>query len=274
MSEYGNHLSEPPDTCANMPTMNAVHSLADLLSAAQAGVAFTGAGISTESGIPDFRRPGGVWARHRPVQYDEFVASREARVRFWQQRIEVYRDFANASPNDGHKAIARLEQLGKIAAVVTQNIDGLHQLAGSRRVIELHGTARIVACIDCGKEWTPEEIHARVQAGDEAPDCDACGAPLKSKTISFGQAMPQDAMREATELSKQADLYLAIGSSLVVEPAASLPRLAKQYGAALVIINKTETPLDEIADLVIHDSIGPTLRTALERMNPPLHEQP
>lgn len=254
-----------------MPIMDVVHSLAELVSAAQAGVAFTGAGISTESGIPDFRSPGGVWSRHRPVQYDEFVSSREARVRFWKQRMEAYRDFADARPNDGHKAIARLEELGRIAAVVTQNIDGLHQLAGSRRVVELHGTARIVACIDCGKEWTPEVIHARVQAGDEAPDCEACGAPLKSKTISFGQAMPEDTMREATELSMQADLYLAIGSSLVVEPAASLPRLAKQYGAALVIINKTETPLDAIADLVIHDSIGATLRTTLERMSPSRH---
>ncbi len=201
------------------------------------------------------------------MYYDEFVASRQARVRFWRQRIEVYRDFADAKPNDGHKAVARLEELGKIVAVVTQNIDGLHQLAGSKRVVELHGTARVVACINCGKEWTPEEVHARVEAGDEAPDCDSCGGPLKSKTISFGQAMPEDVMREAAELSTRAKLYLAIGSSLVVEPAASLPRLAKKHGAILVIINKTETPLDAVADLVIREPIGKILRSALERVD-------
>lgn len=225
--------------------------------------------MSTESGIPDFRSHGGVWSRHRMVMYDEFLASREARQEYWKMRTELYREFAQAKPNDGHRAIARLEQLGKVSAVVTQNIDGLHQDAGSRRVIELHGTARGVACIGCGKEWTPEEVIAQVEAGDEAPDCDECGAPLKSKTVSFGQPMPEDAMEEATQLSMQADVYLAIGSSLVVEPAASLPRLAKGHGATLVIINKTETPLDSMADLVIREPIGETLRAVLDRCDPP-----
>ena len=146
-----------------------------------------------------------------------------------------------------------------------QNIDGLHQDAGSRRVIELHGTGRIVACIGCGKQWPPEEIVARVRAGDEAAECDACGCPLKSKTISFGQAMPEAEMAEAARLSIQADVYLAIGSSLVVEPAASLPRMAKEYGAKLVIINRTETPLDDLADLIIREPIGQTLRAAAQR---------
>lgn len=245
--------------------MDSIERLAELLGKAVAGIAFTGAGISTESGIPDFRSPGGVWSRHKMVMYDEFVASREARVRYWTMRVQLYREFGRAEPNDGHRALARLEELGKIVAVVTQNIDGLHQEAGSKRVIELHGTARVVGCIGCGKEWPPAEVLKRVEEGDEAPDCDECGAPLKSKTISFGQAMPIEAMETATRLSAEADVYLAIGSSLVVEPAASLPRLAKSKGATLVIINKTETPLDHLADVVIREPIGETMRTVLAR---------
>ncbi len=240
--------------------------LAEVLGSARSGIAFTGAGISTESGIPDFRSPGGVWSKHRVVMYDEFLASREARVRYWKMRVELYGEFGGAKPNDGHKAIARLEQLGKIAAVVTQNIDGLHQDAGSRDVVELHGTGRIIECIGCHREWSPEEVLARIEAGDDAPDCEDCGAPLKSRTISFGQPMPVTEMEEAARLSAEADVCLAIGSSLVVEPAASIPRLAKQQGATLVILNKTETPLDPLADLVIREPIGPTLRAAVARV--------
>lgn len=241
-----------------------VEKLAEMISRAKRGIAFTGAGISTESGIADFRSPGGIWDRHTPVYFDEFVASREARVRYWQMRIELYKEFEGAQPNAGHRVLAGLEESSQLAAIITQNIDGLHQLAGSKRVIELHGTARIIACIACGKEWSPPEVHAMIEAGDAAPDCDECRSPLKSKTISFGQAMPEKKMGEAAELSKEADLYLAIGSSLVVEPAASLPRMAKQYGATLVIINKTPTPLDPYADLVINESIGETLEAAVE----------
>lgn len=236
--------------------------------ASRCGVVFTGAGISTESGIPDFRSPGGFWSRNTPIDFSEFVASREARVLFWQQRIAMYRDFAHAKPNAGHFAVARLESLGHITGVITQNIDGLQQLAGSRRVIEIHGTARIVACISCGKEWTPEAVHARVEAGDEAPDCDACGAPLKSKTISFGQAIPAQAMLEAAQLCRDCDLCLVIGSSLVVEPAASLPRLAKSSGARLVILDRDATPLDHMADLVIREPIGATMSSLVERLVP------
>lgn len=240
--------------------MESTTRLANLVKGARTVVAFTGAGISTESGIPDFRSPGGVWSRHKPVYYDEFVSSRAARVRYWKMRIEAYRDFATAKPNVGHLALARLEELGLLRGVITQNIDGLHQLAGSRRVIELHGTARLVACIACGREWSPEEIHTRIESGDDAPDCEDCGAPLKSKTVSFGQAMPVEAMADAECLAIEADLFLAIGSSLVVEPAASLPRIAKSGGATLVIINATETPLDAAADLIIRSPIGKTLR--------------
>ena len=243
--------------------MSDVEKLAEMIERTTQGVAFTGAGISTESGIADFRSPGGLWDRHQPVYYSEFVASREARVRYWQMRIELYEELRDAQPNAGHQVLAKLEERGQLAAVITQNIDGLHQLAGSQQVIEIHGTARVIACISCGKEWSPPDVHAMIEAGDDAPDCDECGSPLKSKTISFGQAMPEKEMREAAELTKAADLYLAIGSSLVVEPAASLPRMAKKYGATLVIINKTPTPLDPYADLVINESIGETLQAAV-----------
>lgn len=241
--------------------------LKKFVASASRGVAFTGAGISTESGIPDFRSPGGIWSKHRTIYFDEFVASRDARIEYWKQRVVLYREFATASPNDGHKALVELERRGHLQAIVTQNIDGLHQLAGSRRVVELHGTARVIGCITCDKEWPPDVVHAWIEQGNEAPDCDACGAPLKSKTISFGQPMPPEAMQDAAQLSRQADLYLAIGSSLVVEPAASMPRLAKQHGATLVIVNKSEIPLDAVADLVIREPIGPTFRRLLETLD-------
>lgn len=239
--------------------MTPIDRLSDLLRSAHSAVAFTGAGMSTESGIADFRSPGGIWSRFAPVYYDEFVTSRAARVRYWQMRRELYKEFGGAKPNDGHRALARLEEAGRLRAVITQNIDGLHQDAGSRRVIEIHGTARRIGCIACGREFPPDDVMARVEAGDEAPDCDACGAPIKAKTIAFGQPMPEREMREAVELAAGSDLMLAIGTSLTVEPAASLPRIARQAGAKLVIINRTETPLDHLAHLVINGGIGETL---------------
>ncbi len=250
--------------------MEKIKRVSDWLRAAHSVVAFTGAGISTESGIPDFRSPGGVWSRYKPVYYDEFVASRQARARYWKMRMEAYREFASAQPNAGHVALARLEKAGKLGGIITQNIDGLHQLAGSKKVIELHGTSRIVACIACGQESPPEVVHARIEAGEEAPDCQDCGAPLKSRTISFGQQMPAQPMAQAHELTLStarkaggaAGVFLSIGSSLVVEPAASFPRLAKENGAKLIIVNATETLLDPMADLIFRDSIGQTL-TAL-----------
>lgn len=244
--------------------MQSNEKIADWLGGSSCAVAFTGAGISTESGIPDFRSPGGIWMRHKPVMYDDFLRSREARVLYWRTRMEVYRDFAAAKPNEGHIALARLESIGRLAGIITQNIDGLHQLAGSKRVIELHGTARIVACVSCGKEWSPEEVHAMIEAGDEAPDCDECGAPLKSKTISFGQAMPQEAMAEAERLTIECDVFLAIGSSLVVEPAASFPRIAARRGAKLAIINREETPLDELAEVIVREPIGAVLHAVVD----------
>ncbi len=248
--------------------MNHIEQLTTIISEATSGIAFTGAGISTESGIPDFRSPGGVWSKNAPVMYDDFLTSRLERIRYWKMRREMYGDFKAAKPNAGHVAIAGLEAMGHLAGVVTQNIDGLHQDAGSTLVVELHGTNRMVACVSCGKEWEPDAVTARLDAGEDDPDCDECGSPIKSKTISFGQAMPVTEMQQAFQLSTKADVYLAIGSSLVVEPAASMPRHAKQHGATLVIINKTETPLDPMADLVIREGIGDTMSAVMKRLDP------
>ncbi|MFO0971916.1 MAG: Sir2 family NAD-dependent protein deacetylase [Phycisphaerae bacterium] len=222
-------------------------------------VAFTGAGISTESGIADFRSPGGVWSRHQPIPIDDFLASHDARRRFWAARREMYDTFVAARPNAGHHALARLESAGRLEAVITQNIDELHQLAGSRRVLELHGTARHVLCLDCQRRYPAGDIQARLVAGEEVPTCDACGGWLKSATVSFGQALPADVLNESFRLAQECELFLAIGSSLVVQPASLLPAAAQQAGARLVILTRSETPLDAVADVVIHASIGETL---------------
>lgn len=224
------------------------------------GVAFTGAGISTESGIPDFRSPGGIWTRFRTVYYQEFLASADARHEYWQQKAAGQVDFEQAKPNVGHGTLARWEESGRIDAVITQNIDGLHAAAGNRRVLELHGTARNVACLDCRARYDAAEMVRQFQETERVPNCPACGSELmKHATISFGQQLSPDVLHEAFALSRKAELFLAIGSSLVVEPAASLPRAAKESGARLVIINRDPTPLDTIADVVLHEPIGQTL---------------
>ncbi len=247
--------------------MNNLTEFFSLVRAARRGVAFTGAGISTESGIPDFRGPKGVWTTETPVLYQDFMASRAARVRAWERAARMFRRCSDSRPNDGHHAIAELQKRGHIATVITQNIDGLHFDAGSTNVIELHGTNRFVACQMCGKEWPTPEIVARWEKGEDAPECDACGGPLKTRTVSFGQSMPAGEMERAAQASRAADLFISIGSSLVVEPAASVPRLAKQSGARLVILNNQPTPLDDIADMVINDQIGATMRGLLQRLD-------
>ena len=246
--------------------MDDITRFGQLMRKATRGVAFTGAGISTESGIPDYRGPQGVWNTETPVYYQDFMASREARVRAWQRGVRMFHRCGTAKPNDGHLILTELQRRGHITAVITQNIDGLHLDAGNENVIELHGTNRFAACQHCWKEWPATAIIERVEKGDGAPECDACGGPIKARTISFGQAMPEKEMRLAMEASLKADLYISIGSSLVVEPAASFPRLAKQSGAALVIINNQETPLDDIADIVIRQPIGETMRKLLRQL--------
>ena len=245
---------------------DAAAKIAQLLTQSRNAIAFTGAGISTESGIADFRSPGGVWSRYQPVLFRDFVSSEDSRRRYWKMKKEGYYEMKMAKPNDGHLALARLEAAGKLAAVITQNIDGLHQDAGSRRVLELHGTSRYCLCMDCDAHFDPDEIQKRLEAGVEIPLCDHCGGLVKSATISFGQSLPADVLTEAFDLSVNTDLVLALGSSLVVEPAASIPLQAKNNGARLVIINRTDTPLDGLADVVVHESIGSTLSQVMTRL--------
>lgn len=234
--------------------------IANWLQTSKSTVAFTGAGISTESGIPDFRSPGGVWATSQPVYFDDFVASAEARREYWRQKSIAHRDFADAEPNLGHRILAKWEQSGRLQTLITQNIDGLHQIAGSRTVCELHGTARSVVCLDCAERFSDVEgLVNEFLETEQPPVCSECGGMMKHATISFGQSLPTDVLEAANEACQRADLFLAMGSSLVVQPAASLPALAREHGARLVIINRDATPLDAIADALIHASIGETL---------------
>jgi NAD-dependent protein deacetylase/lipoamidase len=249
----------------NVDANRDIATLRTWISESKRGVAFTGAGISTESGIDDFRSPGGLWTRHTPVMFDDFVRDAEERKRFWRQRREMMPTLLAAKPNAGHTALARLEEEGRIRGIITQNIDELHQRAGSRRVLELHGTAMKVHCLTCDKRWACAEIQARLDAGEEELRCDACDGYLKSMTVSFGQAMPATVMMEAAQWARDCDLFIALGSSLVVYPAAELPETAKRRGARLVILNRDPTPLDEIADLVIHAPIGETMNSVVGR---------
>ncbi len=221
-------------------------------------VGFTGAGISTESGIPDFRGTGGVWERNRIVDFREFMTSLEGRIEYWRQKVEAWPAMRDAKPNAGHRAFVRLQESGKLEALITQNIDGLHQKSGLPRekVLELHGTTTEIECLSCGDRISSDEGCKRVHAGENAPRCRECGGFLKPATVSFGQSMPEDVLERAVVAAQNCDLLLAVGSSLLVEPAASIPRFAKQAGARLVIVNRDQTPLDPIADWVEHGEIG------------------
>jgi len=226
---------------------------------------YTGAGISTESGIPDFRSPGGIWSRMQPIYFQDFMASEEMRRESWRRKIASDGTFAAAQPNRGHRAIAELHRRGLCSSVITQNVDGLHQASGvpGDRVIELHGNATYAACLDCERRFELDAILAAFKADDTLPVCDHCGGIVKTATISFGQSMPLEPMRRSEQETLACDLFLATGSSLVVYPAAGFPALAKQAGAKLVILNREPTDLDGIADLVIHADIGPTLGEAV-----------
>jgi NAD-dependent deacetylase len=221
-------------------------------------VVFTGAGISTESGIPDFRSPGGLWTRYKPVTFQEFMSSEAARIEAWKRRLETHEAHKNAKPNIGHYFVQSLDQKGKLIGLITQNVDGLHSEAGlaGKKIVELHGTNRKIICLKCDKVFDPDEIVKRLVGDFSSPKCDACGGLLKSATISFGQAMPQEAMRQAQEWTEGAAVFIVMGSSLQVQPAASFPVLAKRSGALLAIINREPTPLDEYADFVHHGAIG------------------
>jgi NAD-dependent deacetylase len=240
--------------------------IADWLARAERCVIFTGAGVSTESGIPDFRSPGGVWSRTKPILFDDYCRDPQAQLEYWRQRAETHVQFADAQPNQAHLAFARWESQGRIRGVVTQNIDGLHQLAGSRNVLELHGTARKVGCLDCGSLYDAGEMLDRFRQTQTVPRCARCGGLTKHATISFGQALSAEVLRESIRWSREADLFFAIGSSLVVTPAADLPMLAKESGARLVIINREPTPLDGLADLVLHRAIGTSMEAVDSRL--------
>ncbi len=249
-----------------MSTLGAeVSRLRDLLDAAGRTVVFTGAGISTESGIPDFRGPGGLWSKVRPIEYADFIASPAKRREYWRQKFDAHEAITQAQPNRGHRAVAALLERGAASAVITQNIDGLHQASGvsADRVIELHGNTTFAACLDCAKRFELEPIRVAFERDQSLPVCDACGGIVKPATISFGQAMPEAEMRRAEAEAREAELFLAIGSSLVVYPAAGLPVAAKRQGARLVILNREPTELDGLADLVLHHDIGPTLGAAV-----------
>lgn len=218
---------------------------------------FTGAGISTECGIPDFRSPGGLWSKMQPIPFDQFMASADMRDEAWRRRLVMDEHFATAKPGRGHLALASLYRSGKVPAVITQNIDNLHQASGisAGDVVELHGNTTYATCLTCEKRYELSWVKEKFSANGRAPDCD-CGGYIKTATVSFGQAMPQREMRRAEELSSSCDLFIAIGSSLVVWPAAGFPLHAKRNGARLVIVNREPTDFDEIADLVVRQDIG------------------
>jgi NAD-dependent deacetylase len=242
-------------------TKTAIEGLRHLLNTSDVVLPFTGAGISTECGIPDFRSPGGLWSRNQPIPFDEFISSQDRRDEAWRRRFAMQDQFVNAQPGRGHHAIASLYRAGKAPGVITQNIDNLHQLSGiaARDVVELHGNTTYATCLRCSIRYELDWVRQRFEAsGRRVPDCE-CGGYIKTATISFGQAMPEAAMRRATDLTLMCDLFLAIGSSLVVWPAAGFPVHAKHNGARVVIINREPTDLDDIADLVIHDDIGTVL---------------
>ncbi len=239
---------------------------AGLIKNAKSIAAFTGAGISTESGISDFRSPGGVWDRYRIVTFQEFIASHEARVEYWHMKNELFTELKHAKPNSAHNALAELEKIGKLRCLITQNIDGLHQDAGNSNVIELHGTNRKAVCITCGKLWAIEDIQARLETDGFDPRCDTCQGFIKPATISFGQAMPEQEMTKAYSCASDCDLLIMIGSSLQVEPAASIPREAHRAGAKLIFINRTETPYDHLADVLFRENAGEVLAAILKSL--------
>jgi NAD-dependent deacetylase len=231
-------------------------------------VIFTGAGMSTESGIPDFRSPGGIWTKMQPIAFQDYLSDPGARRLSWQRRLEMEETWNTVTPNSGHRAVAELVARGKASHVITQNIDGLHQQSGvpDARLVELHGSTRYAKCLDCGTRIEIPEVLAHFTAHGDAPACAHCGGLVKTATISFGQPMPEDEMARADAAVRACDLMLVLGSSLVVYPAAGFPLQAKRQGAGLVILNREETPLDGYADLVINAEIGPTLGSVIQTL--------
>ena len=241
--------------------MAQVDELRQMIAGAKNIVAFTGAGISTESGIPDYRSPGGIWTKMRPIDFGDFLATAEARRETWRRKFASHDVLAKATPNAGHRALARLVEQGKMTAVVTQNIDGLHQASGvpEDKVIELHGNATYAGCLDCRRRYELDWVREIFAIDERLPLCTTCGGMIKTATISFGQSMPEAEMERAREATLAADLFIVLGSSLVVYPAAGFPIMAKRNGSRLVIVNREPTEQDELADLVVNAEIGATM---------------
>ena len=250
--------------------MNGIKQFRELLADSRRAVVFTGAGISTESGIPDFRGPDGLWTRFKPTDYREFIGSDKVRQESWRQWFEHRSGLLDAKPNAGHLAVADLVGEGKVAAVITQNIDNLHQDSGipADRVIELHGNATYTKCLGCGRRTEMEVIQKEFDDTSAVGPCSSCGGIVKLATISFGQAMPEEPMHRAEQETSACDLFVVLGSSLTVYPAAAFPGLAQQYGAKLVIVNQQPTDMDSEAELVIHAGIGDTMGAVLQ-IGPP-----
>jgi NAD-dependent deacetylase len=238
--------------------MLTVNDFAEKIRQSDEIVVFTGAGISTESGIPDFRSPGGIWTRYRPVTFQEYMSSEASRIEAWKRRLDGWEQYKSAKPNIGHYFVHSLDAKGKLVGLITQNVDGLHSKAGlpDEKIVELHGSNRKVICLNCSKDFDPDEVIKKLVGDFASPKCDACGGILKSGTVSFGQAMPEDAMRQAQEWTEEAEVFIVMGSSLQVQPAASFPVVAKRNGALLAIINREAGPLDDTADFVHRGAIG------------------
>jgi NAD-dependent deacetylase len=252
-------------------TEDEIRKVADLIGHSEKVIVFTGAGVSTESGIPDFRSPGGIWHKYNPEDfyYQKFISSEESREKYWQMSREFYEPLKNAEPNAAHRVVVELEKMGKLDCVITQNVDNLHQRAGSspHKVIELHGTAVSVSCLTCRKKYSREEIQSWLQRGVRVPKCGECGGILKSDTVAFGQSMPRQETEESFRRARNCDILIVIGSSLVVQPAASIPLEARESGAKLVIINRDPTHHDSYADVVIHGSAGEVMSKILDYLN-------
>lgn len=250
--------------------MDKIDIAADMILESRRIVVFTGAGISTESGLSDFRSQGGIWDRFDPseLNYQNFLASEAGREKYWEFSKSLWPTIADAKPNRGHYAIAELYHLGKLDCVITQNIDSLHQKSGvpEEKVIELHGTLKWVICLECGRRYPREQIQSRLELGEKVPRCDSCRGIMKPTTIAFGQPMPETETREAEMRSATCDLFLVAGSSLVVYPAAQMPLVAKDNGAKLVIINLSPTPHDRYADIVIYEKTGQVLSQIVEQV--------
>ncbi|MBL6996730.1 SIR2 family NAD-dependent protein deacylase [Desulfobacula sp.] len=224
-------------------------------------VVFTGAGISTESGIPDYRSQGGIWDKFKPVYFDEFMSSEKSRIKYWEQRLDMEKSLSVSKPNAGHKSLAKLHDRRILKALITQNIDGLHEASGipKEKIIELHGNTRRVRCMRCKKLISWEEAMVMIDAGEKAPAC-SCGGFFKPDTISFGQAMPVEETQKAAMLSSKSDVFIVVGSTLLVQPAALMPEYAKNEGSFLVIINLSETPYDNVCDVLIRGKASEVLK--------------